>query len=115
MCLPVDVYFHTIQYSVVYGFAYILASRPRGALYVGSTNDIAMRVHQHRLGLGSQFVKRYQIHRLVWFQQFDLVKSAILREKRLKHWLRQWKIELVEKSNPDWRDLYPDLVNLVAV
>tara|TARA_R110001606_G_scaffold99049_1_gene218730 strand:+ start:1323 stop:1616 length:294 start_codon:yes stop_codon:yes gene_type:complete len=89
---------------------YMLASRPRGALYIGVTGDIAMRVWMHREGRGPKFCARYQIHDLVWLEFAATLADAITREKRLKNWRRAWKIELVEKENPRWRDLY-EMIN----
>tara|TARA_R110000744_G_scaffold220833_4_gene339796 strand:- start:24065 stop:24358 length:294 start_codon:yes stop_codon:yes gene_type:complete len=89
---------------------YMLASRPRGALYIGVTGDIAMRVWMHREGRGSKFCARYQIHDLVWLEFAATMADAITREKRLKNGRRAWKIELVEKENPRWRDLY-EMIN----
>jgi putative endonuclease len=88
----------------VYWF-YILASRKRGALYAGVTNDVSARLHLHRLGQGSEQVQRYAIHRLVYVESFPDVRDAIAREKQIKKWRRQWKIELIESANPDWEDL----------
>ncbi|MBB6306759.1 GIY-YIG nuclease family protein [Xanthobacter tagetidis] len=90
-------------------FVYLLASRPRGTLYVGVTNHLTRRVFEHRLGTGPGFTRRYHVHRLVWFETHDTALGAIQREKRLKAWLRQWKIDLVEKDNPDWRDLFDEI------
>jgi putative endonuclease len=85
---------------------YILASRIGGTLYIGVTNDLVRRVHEHREGTAEGFTKRYDVHRLVHFEQFDDVENAIRREKRLKSWNRAWKIRLIEESNRNWIDLY---------
>ena len=90
-------------------FVYILASRLHGTLYIGVTNDMARRVWEHRQGKGSLFAKRYKVHRLVHMEAFDDPRDAIQREKTLKDWQRAWKIALIEKDNPDWRDLYEEL------
>jgi len=90
-------------------FVYMLASRQRGTLYVGVTNSLATRVHQHRAGEGSGFTKRYKVTRLVYYETYDAPEEAIAREKRLKRWPRAWKIQAIEKFNPDWRDLYKEL------
>ncbi len=90
-------------------FVYILASRIGGTLYVGVTNDLARRVHQHRSGIAEGFTKRYGVRRLVYFEQFDDPGYAIEREKRLKRWRRDWKIRLIEEANSDWADLYPGI------
>jgi putative endonuclease len=91
-------------------YVYILASRPRGTLYVGVTNDLVRRVHEHRQGVADGFTKRYGIERLVYFETTESVDAAIRREKRLKEWQRAWKIALVEDRNPTWIDLYPSLL-----
>ena len=84
---------------------YILASRPHGTLYIGITNDLTRRLEQHRLGLGSRFVKQYGVTRLVHVETFDDPETAIIREKNLKKWNRDWKLNLIEQSNPEWVDL----------
>jgi putative endonuclease len=90
-------------------YVYILASRIGGTLYTGVTNDLIRRVGQHRLELAEGFTKKHGIHRLVYFEQFDDIENAIRREKRLKKWNRAWKISLIEKDNPNWIDLYPQI------
>jgi putative endonuclease len=87
-------------------YVYILASKPNGTLYVGVTNDLVRRVWEHREGVVQGFTKAYDVHRLVWFEQHATAEHAIGREKRLKTWLRAWKIELIEKTNPRWDDLW---------
>ena len=91
------------------GWVYIMADRYRGTMYVGVTSDIAARVSQHREGQGSDFCRRYGLRRLVWAEEGDAIEDCIAHEKRLKKWRRSWKIELVEQSNPDWRDLFDEL------
>jgi putative endonuclease len=91
-------------------FVYILASQRNGTLYVGVTNDLVRRVHEHREKLVEGFTERYQVSRLVWFDQTDSVEEAIAHEKRLKRWRREWKLALIEKSNPDWLDLYDGIL-----
>ena len=88
-------------------WVYILASGLGGTLYIGITNDLIRRVYQHRNKLISGFTKKYGVIRLVYFEQFDDPENAIRREKRLKKWSRAWKIQLIEKDNPNWDDLYP--------
>ena len=88
---------------------YILASKPHGTLYIGVTSDLVERVWQHRSGAVDGFTKRYAVTSLVRFEQFGDMASAIAREKQLKRWHRQWKINLVESENPDWQDLAPGL------
>lgn len=84
---------------------YILASRRNGTLYTGVTADLIKRLYEHRNGLIEGFTKDYGVKRLVWFEPHDSMDSAILREKRIKKWNRQWKIDLIEAGNPDWDDL----------
>jgi len=90
-------------------WVYILASQPRGTLYIGVTNDILGRCASHREGKGSRFTSRYRVWMLVYLEEFAEVKMAIQREKSLKRHLRQWKINLIESTNPQWIDLYPSL------
>jgi len=91
-------------------FVYILASQKNGTLYVGMTNDLAGRVISHRDGVGSKFTAQHRVARLVWYDVFENVWDAITVEKRLKRWRRAWKIRLIEDMNPDWMDLFPDLL-----
>ena len=88
---------------------YILASQPRGTLYIGVTSDLAKRLWQHREGVTGGFVARYKVHRLFRFEMLGDMEAAIMREKQLKRWHRQWKINLVERDNPHWVDLAIDL------
>jgi putative endonuclease len=90
-------------------WVYILASRPRGTLYVGVTNDLIKRVFQHREGLADGFTRRYGVKMLVYYEQHATAYAAIQREKNIKHWPRAWKINLIVGMNPDWRDLYDDI------
>ena len=87
------------------GFVYILASKRNGTLYTGITFDLPGRVQAHREGRGSSFVKKYGVTRLVWFEEYPLYADAIQRETSLKKWKRAWKLELIEKVNPNWDDL----------
>jgi putative endonuclease len=87
------------------GWVYIMADRYRGAMYVGVTAHLAARVYQHRSGQGSDFCARYGLLRLVWAERGSDIATCIAHEKRLKRWRRQWKFELIERGNPDWRDL----------
>ncbi|WFC43591.1 GIY-YIG nuclease family protein [Pseudoxanthomonas sp. SE1] len=89
---------------------YILASGPRGTLYIGVTSDLPGRIWQHKHDQVDGFTRRYGIHTLVWYEVHARMESAILREKALKAWKRVWKIRLVEDANPTWRDLYPDIL-----
>ena len=88
------------------GHVYILASKRNGTLYIGVTNDLAARVFAHREGRGSVLTRRYGVRHLVWYEIYDMVVDAIQRETSLKRWPRKWKLELIEKNNPDWNDLY---------
>jgi putative endonuclease len=87
-------------------FVYILASKPRGTLYVGVTNDLVRRIYEHRTDVSEGFTKKYAVHDLVYFEDTENVEAAIAREKVLKRWRRDWKLALIERENPDWRDLY---------
>ena len=91
------------------GYTYIMANKARGVLYVGVTADLSARAEQHRTAKGSAFCKKYGLTRLVLAEHHDDIALAIAREKALKAWKRDWKIRLIEESNPDWRDL-ADLV-----
>ena len=90
-------------------FVYILASRRNGTLYVGVTNDLVRRVHEHREGLVPGFTKKYGVKFLVYFEYHTDITAAIEREKRLKRWHRKWKLDLIEADNPQWRDLWIEL------
>ena len=92
-------------------YVYILASRKHGTLYLGITNDLVRRVFQHKSKVSSGFSSRFGVDRLVWFECYDDPVSAITREKRLKKWRRDWKIRLIEETNPDWLDRYNEIVN----
>ncbi len=85
---------------------YILASRRNGTLYIGVTGKLCDRVAEHKHGAIPGFTQKYGVKTLVWFEYFDHIEFAIKREKQLKEWKRAWKIELIEKSNPDWHDLF---------
>jgi putative endonuclease len=90
-------------------YVYILASKKNGTLYIGVTNDIARRVYEHRIGTGESFTKKYGVFRLVYVELYPTALEAIQREKTLKKWKRQWKIDLIERDNPEWFDLYRSL------
>ena len=89
----------------MHSYVYILASKPRGTLYIGVTSDLSKRVQMHRDDIVDGFTKRYGVHTLVYFEIFDDIRQAIIREKRMKKWYRQWKIDLIERLNPSWSDL----------
>ena len=88
---------------------YILASKRNGTLYIGVTSDLLKRVWEHKNDFVEGFTKRHGVHRLVWYEVHESMESAITREKALKKWRRAWKIEVIEKSNPRWLDLYDQL------
>ena len=90
-------------------YVYILASKIGGTLYIGVTSDLIRRVAEHKLQLVESFTKEYGVVKLIYFEQFGDPENAIKREKRLKKWKRDWKIALIEKDNPDWNDLYPEI------
>ena len=85
---------------------YILTSKRNGTLYIGVTSNLVQRVWQHRNDLAPGFTNKYQVHQLVYYELCDDMEQAILREKRLKKWSRDWKLKLIEKSNPGWVDLW---------
>jgi putative endonuclease len=91
------------------GWVYMMTNRPNGTLYVGVTSDLARRVWEHREGLADGFTKRDGLKQLVYVERFDDIATAIQREKTLKHWVRAWKVRVVEKDNPNWDDLYDRL------
>jgi putative endonuclease len=89
---------------------YILASKRNGTLYIGVTSGLVKRVWEHKQDLVEGFTKRYGVHTLVWYEVHEEMHAAIAREKAIKEWKRGWKLKLIEQVNPDWRDLYGDLV-----
>ena len=97
---------HTCKHPCVY----ILANKTCGTIYVGVTTDLPRRIWQHKRGMYSGFTRDYRVDRLVYYDIHGSIEEAIRREKRIKKWRRQWKIELVVAANPDWRDLYEDLL-----
>jgi putative endonuclease len=90
-------------------WVYMLASKPGGTLYVGVTGDLIRRVYEHRNGIVPGFTRRYGVKTLVHFEQYDDPTLAIQREKNIKHWPREWKIDLILSTNPGWRDLYDEI------
>jgi putative endonuclease len=90
-------------------FVYIMASKRNGTLYVGVTSNLAGRAGEHRDAIIEGFTQKYGVHLLVWFEEFVDVYEAIAREKRIKKWRRAWKMELIEKMNPDWSDLFEQI------
>lgn len=90
-------------------YVYILASQRNGTLYTGVTSDLVKRVYEHKSKNVDGFTQKYDVDQLVYFEQYVTAEEAIIREKRIKEWKRAWKLELIEKDNPDWRDLYTDI------
>jgi putative endonuclease len=91
-------------------YLYILASRKNGTLYIGMTDDLVRRVWMHREGVLAGFTKEYGVKILVWYEQHETRESAFARERAMKKWNRAWKIELIQKMSPEWRDLYDDVL-----
>jgi len=89
---------------------YLLANAPRGTLYAGVTSDLPKRIWQHKHEATEGFTSKHHVHLLVWYELHATMDSAITREKAIKAWRRLWKIQLIEGTNPDWRDLYPDII-----
>ena len=94
------------------GWVYIMTNKRAGVLYIGVTGNLPVRVTQHREGKGSAFCRRYGLDRLVYAERHSDIRAAIVREKAMKAWKRAWKIDLIEKTNPEWRDLYHHLAVL---
>jgi len=92
------------------GSVYILASQRNGTLYIGVTSDLPGRIYEHREGLVPGFTRRYGVKYLVWYENHSRIEDAIQREKNLKRWLRKWKLKLIETSNPNWHDLYTEML-----
>jgi putative endonuclease len=91
-------------------YVYILASKKNGTLYIGVTNNLPKRVYEHKNNLIEGFTRKYNVHNLVYYESYSDIYAVIAREKAIKKWKRAWKIELIEKSNPLWKDLYCDIV-----
>jgi putative endonuclease len=92
------------------GWVYMMADRYRGTLYTGVTSDLARRAFQHREGSGSRFVRKYELLRRVYAEPYERIDEAIAREKAIKKWRREWKIQLIEELNPDWLDLFDQTI-----
>ena len=92
------------------GYVYILASTTNGTLYVGVTSDLAKRVEEHRQKLVHGFTKKYEISMLVYYEFFEDIRDAVIRERQIKEWKRKWKTELIQSVNPYWRDLHEDIL-----
>jgi putative endonuclease len=91
------------------GWVYFMTNRRNGTLYAGVTSDLPRRAYQHREGLIQGFTKRYGLKMLVYYEQYDDIRTAIAREKAIKHWPRAWKVRLIHAMNPEWKDLYDEL------
>ena len=91
------------------GYVYIVTNQKHGTLYIGVTSDLERRIYEHRESVTKGFTSVYGCTRLVWYEEHDSIGTAIQREKSLKRWYRQWKIDPIETINPEWRDLYPEL------
>jgi putative endonuclease len=91
------------------GWVYLMTNRRNGTLYAGVTSDLPRRAYQHREGLIQGFTKRYGLKMLVYYEQYDDIRTAIAREKAIKHWPRAWKVRLIHAMNPEWKDLYDEL------
>jgi len=98
-----------MEYKISY--IYIMANKPKGVLYIGVTSNLVNRAYQHKNNLIAGFTSQYNLYFLVYYEIFDNIREAITREKQLKNWKRQWKIELIEKENPDWKDLYYEITD----
>jgi putative endonuclease len=93
---------------------YLMASQRNGTLYTGVTSDLIKRVWQHKNHVAEGFTEKYQVNMLVWFEQHETMESAIAREKAIKKWNRSWKLSLIEKTNPQWLDLWPEIIGEVT-
>ena len=91
-------------------YIYILASKRNGTLYVGFTSDLARRIYEHKNDFVEGFTRKYGVHTLVYFEECDDREAAVLREKQIKEWKRRWKLEMIEKVNPEWEDLYEQIL-----
>ncbi len=91
-------------------YVYILASKKNGTLYIGVTSDLVKRIYEHKQNLIDGFTKEYNVHSLVYYEPHKEVEDAILREKQMKKWNRKWKIRLIEEKNPEWKDLYNEIL-----
>ncbi|TPQ41531.1 excinuclease ABC subunit C [Bradyrhizobium guangdongense] len=102
---------HVRQHTTMHGgWVYILASAPNGVLYVGVTSDLVRRTYEHRNGLVPGFTKKYGVKLLVYFERYEDIQTALQREHNIKHWSRTWKVRLILRDNPEWKDLYDTIV-----
>ncbi len=91
-------------------YIYILSNKKHGTIYIGVTNNLVKRIHEHKEKIIKSFSQKYDLTKLVYYEVFDSIVDAIAREKNLKNWKREWKVELIEKMNPEWEDLYYKIV-----
>lgn len=91
-------------------YVYIMASKKNGTLYIGVTNNLVKRVYEHQNDLVAGFTRKYKMHDLVYFEPYENIEQAILREKQMKEWKRYWKIKTINKFNPEWKDLYSTII-----
>ena len=91
-------------------YVYIMANKRNGTIYIGVTSNLPTRVWQHKNNIMESFTKKYSTHNLVYFEQHQNMRSAIDREKQIKKWKRKWKLELIQEENPNWKDLYEDII-----
>ena len=91
-------------------YVYILTSRKNGTLYIGVTSDLLIRTYEHKQNLIDGFTKKYHVHNLVYYEVHNDIREAIIREKQIKKWNRKWKLRLIEEMNPNWRDLYNEII-----
>jgi len=92
-------------------YVYILASQRNGTLYVGVTSDLIKRIHEHKNNLTKGFTEKCHVHNLVYYEMHGEIENAIAREKQIKKWNRAWKLRLIEEKNPDWKDLYDEIIS----
>ena len=91
-------------------YVYILASKKNGTLYIGVTENLVKRIYEHKNNLVEGFTQKYNVHQLVYYEMTNDVNSALLREKQIKKWERKWKLNLIERKNPEWKDLYSEVI-----
>lgn len=94
-----------------YSYIYIMASQRNGTLYIGVTNELVRRVWEHKNNFTKSFTSKYTVNKLVYYEVFEDIEVAIEREKTLKKWRRKWKLDLIENKNPDWKDLYHEVID----
>ena len=92
------------------GYVYIISNKKNGTIYIGVTNNLIRRIYEHKYEMVEGFSKKYGLHKLVYYEIYNTIKDAIAREKQLKNWKRNWKVKLIEKDNPEWKDLYQEIL-----